>query len=404
MIQTAPVRHANPAGAAPPVSGAYKVDVARGERIGRVSSEWFSRPDEERYLSLPALHKAVRARAERATARTVEAKALRVEASRDNAERLALVVPGREEPVAPTHWSFGQMCSLVGAPASYLRQLPAPLAGINLQHGLLSHRAELVKMLEADDGRVELRAVTGPDYGRIWDHELVEAVMRIAGDGTGDTRWKVPGLLDWSAMTHNPFVEATKDTTTLYASDRDVFLFLVDDAHPIEAGRLPNGDPDLYFRGFYCWNSEVGSKTLGIASFYLRAVCMNRNIWGAEGFEEISIRHSKFAAHRFAHQAAPALARFADSSPAPFITGIRAARDAVVARKDDDCESFLRKRGFSKPETEKIIATVLDEEGRPPESVFDFVQGITALARARPHQDARLELEGRAAKLLASIG
>ena len=231
-----------------------------------------------------------------------------------------------------------------------MRQLPAPLAGINLQHGLLSHRAELVKTLEADDGRIELRAVTGPDYGRIWDHELVEAVMRIAGDGTGDTRWKVPGLLDWSTMTHNPFVEVTKDTTTLYASDRDVFLFLVDDAHPIEAGRLPNGDPDLYFRGFYCWNSEVGSKTLGMASFYLRAVCMNRNIWGAEGFEEISIRHSKFASHRFAHQAAPALERFATSSPAPFMAGIRAAREAIVARKDEDRETFLRKRGFSRPE------------------------------------------------------
>ncbi|WP_430324049.1 hypothetical protein, partial [Salmonella enterica] len=87
--------------------------------------------------------------------------------------------------------------------------------------------------------------------GRIWDHELVGAVMRFAGDGTGDTRWKVPGLLDWSTMRHNPFVEVTKETTTLYASDRDVFLFLVDDAHPIEAGRLPNGEPDLYFRGFY---------------------------------------------------------------------------------------------------------------------------------------------------------
>jgi hypothetical protein len=35
---------------------------------------------------------------------------------------------------------------------------------------------------------------------------------------------------------------------------------------------------------FYCWNSEVGSKTLGIASFYLRAVCMNRNLWGVENF------------------------------------------------------------------------------------------------------------------------
>ena len=62
------------------------------------------------------------------------------------------------------------------------------MAGINLQHGLLSHRAELLKTLEADDGRVELRAVTGPDYGRIWDHELVAAVMKIAGNGTGDTR------------------------------------------------------------------------------------------------------------------------------------------------------------------------------------------------------------------------
>lgn len=388
---------------APPVSAGYKVDISRGERIGRVSSEWFSRPDDERYLSLSSLYAAVRARADRATARTVESRAIRVEASRDDAERFALIVPGREEPIAPTHWSFGQMCSLVGAPAGYMRQLPAPLAGINMQHGLLSHRAELVKTLEADDGRIELRAVTGPDYGRIWDHELVAAVMKIAGDGTGDTRWKVPGLLDWSTMTHNPFVEVTKDTTTLYASDRDVFLFLVDDAHPIEAGRLPNGDPDLYFRGFYCWNSEVGSKTLGMASFYLRAVCMNRNIWGTEGFEEISIRHSKFASHRFAHQAAPALERFATSSPAPFLAGIRAAREQIVARKDEDRESFLRRRGFSRPETEKIIATVLEEEGRPPESIFDFVQGITALARAKPHQDARLELEGKAAKLLSSV-
>lgn len=383
-----------------PVSAGFRVDVSRGERIGRVSSEWFSRPDDERYLNLTELYDTVRSRAEHAHARTVESRAVRVEASRDDAERLSLIVPGRDEPVSPTHWSFGQLCSLVSAPASYMRQLPAPLAGINLQHGLLSHRAELVKTLEADDGRIELRAVTGPDYGRIWDHELVAAVMKIAGNGTGDTRWKVPGVLDWATMTHNPFVDVTKDTTTLYASDRDVFLFLVDDTHPIEAGRLPNGEPDLYFRGFYAWNSEVGSKTLGIASFYLRAVCQNRNLWGVEGFEEISIRHSKFAAQRFAHEAAPALTSFANSSPAPFVAGIKAARERVVARNDEDRESFLRKRGFSKPETTKIIEAVLDEEGRKPESIFDFVQGITALARSKTHQDTRLDLEAKAKKLM----
>ncbi len=123
------------------VESGFRVDISRGERIGRVSSEWFSRPDDERFLSLTELYDAVKARADRAKARTVESRAVRVEASREDAERLSLIVPGQDAPIAPTHWSFGQLCSLVGAPATYMRQLPAPLAGINLQHGLLSHRA-----------------------------------------------------------------------------------------------------------------------------------------------------------------------------------------------------------------------------------------------------------------------
>ena len=387
-------------GACQNTNGGYKVDVNHGERISRVSTEWFSRPDDERFLSLGDLVLAVRARSERSRTRVVETALIHVEASRTDPERLLLMLPGADTPVAPTHWSFGQLAAQIGAPAAYLRQLPAALAGINLQYGLTSNRAEQIKTLETDNGRVELRAATGPDYGRIYDHELVEAVQRIAGNGTGDTRWKVPGVLDWSTGNYNPRVDITKETTTLYASDRDVFLFLVDDMNPIEAGKLSDGSPDLFFRGFYCWNSEVGAKTLGMASFYLRAVCQNRNLWGVEDFEEISIRHSKYAASRFVHEAAPALANFANSSAQPFVNGIRAAREKIVARSDEDRTDFLRKRGFSKAETTKIIEAVLFEEGHPPASVFDFVQGITAVARARPHQDARLDMETKAKKLL----
>jgi len=118
---------------------------------------------------------------------------------------VGLLLRDADEPIAPTHWSFGQLSSLVGAPAAYLRQLPAPLAGINLQYGLTNHRAEQIKTMEVVNGRTELRAVTGPDYGRIYDHELVSAVQRIAGNGTGDTRWKVPGVLDWSTGISNHF-------------------------------------------------------------------------------------------------------------------------------------------------------------------------------------------------------
>lgn len=144
-------------------------------------------------------------------------------------------------------------------------------------------------------------------------------MQRIAGNGTGETRWKVPGVLDWSTGVYNPLVDITQDTTTVHASDRDVFLFLVDDLNPIEAGRLPDGSPDLYFRGLYCWNSEVGAKTLGIASFYLRPVCQNRSLSGRRGLR--GDHHPALEVRRLALRA-PALTRFANSSPQLIINGI----------------------------------------------------------------------------------
>ena len=50
-------------------------------------------------------------------------RALRVGASRDSAERVSLIVPGRDESAASTHWLFGQMDSLNDASDGYLRQL-----------------------------------------------------------------------------------------------------------------------------------------------------------------------------------------------------------------------------------------------------------------------------------------
>jgi hypothetical protein len=212
-----------------------------------------------RYLSLTELHAAVRCRAERSRTRTVESAAIRVEANRHNSERLTLTLPGEAAPLAPTHWSFGQLASMVGAPPTYLRQLPAPLAAINLQYGLTSNRAEQIKTLEVEDGRVELRAVTSPDYGRIFDQELVAAVQRIAGNGTGDTRWKVPGVLDWSTGVYNPRMDVTKSTTTLYASDRDVFL-----------DRRPQSD-----RGRQITGRLAGSLFPRLLSLELRGWCQD---------------------------------------------------------------------------------------------------------------------------------
>ncbi|OAF14592.1 hypothetical protein AXW67_17755 [Bradyrhizobium neotropicale] len=81
-------------------------------------------------------------------------------------------------------------------------------------------------------------------------------------------------MMDWSTMTHNLFVEVTKDTATLYVSDRDAILFLVDDTNPIEMTRIRlNGVLGGWVTGFVFPGSlllerEVGSQTLVITSAY----------------------------------------------------------------------------------------------------------------------------------------
>lgn len=385
--------------------GPYKVST-RGGFDGRVSSQWFSRPDDQRFVDLDSLAAACRRHRDTAITDIVDSRDLVVRARDDDPDNLAIEFPTRKAGTVlaePTHWSFGQLCTLTEVPAHYVRKLPGRLAGINLQYGLQTRRQETLQAYMGNGDGYELRAATGPEYGRIYDVEVVEAVQRIAGNGTGDTRWKVPGVIDWRTMEYNPDAPITKRSTTLFASDRDVFLFLVDDKNPIEIGTLPSGDPDLLMRGFIVSNSEVGSRALAIATFYLRGVCQNRCLWGVEGMQEIRMRHSKYAPSRFMSEARPALESFANSRTSAVVQGVQEAKRALVADTDDDATNFLLGQRFSKPEANKILETVLEEEGRPARSIWDMVQGITAYARDRGHQDERLMIERKAGKLLDRV-
>lgn len=409
-------------GAQSAIIAPFRVDPSLGTHNGAVSSQWFSRPADQRFLNLDALYNFTRTMADQSRAMLVDVRDVKVLA-RDS-DDLRIVLPKgikvvdaegnklREEiedvAAAPNHHSFGQLCSLLQAPASYLRKLPAQIAGINLQYAVKNFREETVKAYVRQNGEVEMRAATGPDYGRVYDYELVDAVRNIVAASTGLTNWKVPGVLDWSTNMYDPMAPVTSDSTTLFASDRDVFMFLVDDTHPIEIGKFPAGhphagEPDLLFRGFYAWNSEVGDKKVGVASFYLRAVCMNRNLWGVEGFQEVSFRHSRLAPARFAAEVMPALESFAHHATDKLIWGVNKAKEAVVAKNLDEQREFLKRQKFSDSETTAIIDIVMKEEGHPAESIWDFVQGITAVARGKDHTDARLDFEKRAGKLLDKV-
>lgn len=381
----------------------HKIDVTKGERIGTVSEQWATRPDDQKFTSLSALRAQVADWAERSFTEACDPGHMKVIGGEDGTLQLL----AKDRTLDLTHYSFQQIASIASAPANYLRNIPAQLAAVNLNYGLRAAKQTSQSLYLMDGGAGDLmRGITSSRYGRILDRDVVDAVMKVAGDGTGDTRWKVPGTIDWGGkhgVTYNPNVEITTQNTTLYASDRDVFLFLVDDMHPIEVGKLADGSPDLMFRGFYVWNSEVGDKTFGVATMYLRGVCQNRNLWGVEGFNEVTFKHTSGAPDRFVEKAAPALEAFSEGSTTKLIEGVKAAKGAIVSKDDEERIDFLAKFGFSERQAKELITTAVAEEGRPQESVWDHAQAITAHARKADLQENRLKMEAVAGKMLDKV-
>lgn len=393
--------------------GAFKVtNLHKGESRMDLTKQWAARPADERFTSLTELAEFRGLESRESIEHVISASEITavppVIRERDDMNKLTFETKKGGFEVAATHHSFNQLANLAKAPPSYLRTLPTPIVADNL-NWVMRQRSESVKLYERHNGEHVLRAATGPDYGRVYDHDVVRAVMNVAGNGTGDERWKIPGTMDWRTMIYDPNTPVTKDTTTLFASDRDLFLFLVDDRNPIEVGKVMNKqtglmEPDLMFRGFYVKNSEMGTSSLTLAAFYLRAICCNRIMWGVEGFQEISIRHTKTAPDRFIHEAEPALISFANGSETKLIEGVEKAKAARVAKDDEEAIAFLNSRaGLSRSQGRKVLDAVEREEGAPARSIWDFAQGLTAVAREVPNNDARVELELSARKLLDKV-
>lgn len=351
----------------------------------RVSNEWASRPADQRFLTVPDLLAAVSARRRQVSA--VHDVALDRMQVRPTESGEMLLTDGDGQSGVLSNWAFGQLCTRAKAPAGYLRTLPAQLAAIPLQWSLETHEGGD----EANDAKLLLRhggiaAVTSATYGRIWDRDVVRAVA----DHIDLNVWKVPSA-SYAA-------KDAKRATTLYASDRDVFMFLVDEGREIDAGA-----GDVLRRGFYVWNSEVGSSTFGVRTFTYDYVCDNRIIWGQGNVREITIRHTSGGPHRFA-SIVPKLNAYAQSGATEIVQTIKAAKGARIGRDKKTVTEWLKARGFTVPVAAKAYeAAEREKRGYDPGTVWGIVQGLTETAREIRHTDDRVALEAKAGALLETL-
>ena len=159
--------------------------IAEATRVlTRASEEWWKRPDDERYLTLDHLYASTLARAEASEARTIVNDSLLVRGSAEAGGELYLEHDALGT-LDPTHWSLGQLATISHTPAKWIREVaPVPTGpaiaahAINLGLRRLAKRAEVQVMklpTSPASTRGALRCIVGPEYGRIYDHEVVKA-------------------------------------------------------------------------------------------------------------------------------------------------------------------------------------------------------------------------------------
>lgn len=360
--------------------------------LEHASRQWSSRPADQRFASLADIHAAtVNYREISREAKNVNVKTLRVEArevsNHDETRSVEPVLIGSNGTSAQfTHYSFGQFARRLSAPAEYLRSLPPTLAAANLNHGIeATENGEDDNLLFAQNGGLRLRAAVSGKYTRIWNSDVTARLIRLTQQSP-----------EWQ-----PAPAAFDGSRGLYASDEDMFCFLVDNDRRIFEQDKNGG----LGRGFFVWNSEVGAASFGIMTFFYEYVCGNHRVWGAKGVAELRIKHVGNADGRAFSQLSAELRRYADASAKDDESKIVAAQNYVLGGSKDevlDRVFGLKSVGLSKRiigQAYELAEKRVDWYGNP-RSVWGLTGGITEIARDLPNANDRTKLDRAAGKLM----
>jgi hypothetical protein len=373
-------------------------------QLTQASSQWSTRPADQRFWTVEELHAATLAHKESARTATVSNSDLRVEAVEDQMH----LVGRTGVPAMLTSWAFNQLCMRAQAPASYLRDLPTTLAAQNLNHGLkanLPNHNETTSVLLHQNGGYFARAVLSEKYTRIWNSDITERLVDLQQQG-----WTTPPARPANVDDDNTRIctaEQAKLSLTvregdvigpagLYASFEDLFAFMI---HPERV--IDDGSKGGLMRGFFVWNSEVGKSSWGVMKFRFRGVCGNHIVWDAKDVSEIKVRHVGSADDRAMDQLRVQLKKYADESDNDEQLRVDKAREFILAPDSKKLLDWVFEKGFlSKKAADVALKSVQPEVDGDPLTAWGYAQGITRMSQLERNADKRVALDRAAGKIL----
>src|SRR2546426_12049542 len=331
--------------------------------------EWAARPPDERFASVHALFAAARARRQRLEERTIDSGTFRTEAVDDD---LAMrETSGRT--AALTHWSFGQLASIAGAPPNYLRTLPAEIASEAVNFGLQRTTREQHQLFVGDTAPWTVHAITSPRYARVHHDELAGRGLDLMALHPA---WHLPlGYQDGE-------FGAEKVPSGAYLGDRDMFLFLVDGNRDLDdpTDRTNAG----LFRGFILRNSDVGAAALTLDVFLFRQCCLNHIVWGFQHVAGFRRRHVGASIQDAWTSSLNDVRATLDADTADDRTKIlRAMAQELGPTRDAALDAVATRLDLSQKQAAEAY-TVAEQYESNPRSIWGYVQGLTRLSQRTP--------------------
>lgn len=351
--------------------------------------EWAHRPPDERYNSVPDLLNAAYVRRGRTSEYVTDAHHhLHVEPTQDGALQL---VDATRRPAALTHWSFGQLTAIAGAPADYLRSLPPTIAAEALNYGLTHSARERHQVYVHRGASRTALAVTSPQYARVHHDDIIRRALDLM---ERRPQWHLP------LAYKNGKWGAERVPSGAYLGVHDMFLFLVDGNRDLDDPTARDGG---LFRGFILRNSDVGAAALSLDLFLFRRVCANHIIWGFQHVASFRRRHVGSAIQEAWSASLAAVARALDADTSVDRTLLkRAARQELGSTRDAVIDAVAVRVDL--PKKQAAQAYDLAEQHEPnPRSIWGFVQGVTRLSQSSAWQDQRFALDRAASRLLTSV-
>ena len=290
--------------------------------------------------------------------------------STDRDDDKFLLKIGNDGSYAMNDWSFTQLCNLARVNKETVNRLSAETAGTVFRETLpIGNKPRQV--LTAND---RVRSIHGVTYTRLWNIELLSVMQEFATDV-------------------QPPQKASSRGTGLYAGEQDMFVFLIDPTGWAEI------EGEAFAPGFFCWNSEVGRRSVGISTFWFQSVCANHIVWDAVEVVEFSRKHTANV-HDALSQIRTTLEQLISRRDERRDGFVRILRNAMTEKLGDDADETLKilaKSGINRTLAKKALA-IAQKKGAF--TIFSFVDALTRLAGELPNAGDRLAADQNASSLL----